>query len=149
METLRAKLSRIQGTSLKSEILTLTFGMLLILVTFGDSPIVSYVGNLDTIFGIASWKVMEVVYPVASIAVFLLYGRVNGGIRINKVTIGIFLTFLVALALISIDDIGRVLKLAISPSETYWVAIQWFYPIYSAVAFFIFGRANQLKKIAD
>ena len=63
---------------IKSEFLTLTFGGLLILVTFGDDHLANNIGNLDTIFGLHLWPVLDIVYPIASIGVFLLYGYVKG-----------------------------------------------------------------------
>ena len=143
---LRSKLGRIQEMSLKSEIIALAFGMLLILETFGDAPLVWYIGNLDTIFGLAFWQFLEAFYPVASIAVFLLYGKAKGGIRINKVTAGLFASYVIALTLMSLDDVIIVLNLSIMLSKGYWAAIQWFYPIISIIAFFLFGRANQREK---
>ena len=136
----------IRRMSSKSEIIALTFGMLLILVTFGDSHLTSYIGNLDAIFGHALWPLLDIAYPLASITVFLLYGRAKGGLRINTLTTGIFLSYLFALALISIDDIAIVLHLSIMPSEEYWVTAEWFYPLYSIFALFIFGEANKVKK---
>ena len=126
---------------LKSEIIALAFGALLILLTFGDAHLVSYVGNLDSIFGSFFWKPLDVMYAVASILVFLLYGKVKGGLRFNAVTMLVFLSYLFALALISVDDISLVLNLHITMSNGYWIAVEWFYPIYSSIAFFIFGRA--------
>ena len=131
---------------LKSEIIALAFGALLILLTFGDAHLVAYVGNLDTIFGLALWKPLDVLYVLASILVFLLYGKVKGGLRFNAVTIMAFLSYLFAIALISLDDIALVLKLQITMSKDYWIAVEWFYPIYSSIAFFIFGRANEFEK---
>lgn len=133
--------------SLKTEMLTLAFGMLVILVTFGDAHLAWQVGNLDTIFGLAFWRLLDTAYPLLSITVFLLYGREKGGIKINPLTIGVFVTYLVALTLINIDDIALVLNLVIMPARSYWVAMEWFYPIYSIIAFFIFGKANQLEKL--
>ena len=133
---------------LKSEIIALAFGALLISLTFGDSHLVSYVGNLDTIFGLALWKPLDVMYPLASITVFLLYGKVKGGLKFNVVTMLVFLSYLFALALISLDDISLVLNLHLTLSKDYWIAIEWFYPIYSSIAFFIFGRTNEFKKTA-
>jgi hypothetical protein len=140
---LKGKLGRIKEMSLKSEIITLAFGMLLILETFGDAPLVWYIGNLDTIFGLALWQFLDVMYPVASIAVFLLYGKAKGGIRINKATAGLFASYVFALTLMSLDDIILVLNLSITLTKGYWFAIQWFYPIYSIIVFLLFGRANQ------
>jgi hypothetical protein len=132
---------------LKSEMLALAFGMLVILVTFGDSHLARQIGNLDTIFGHTFWHLLDVMYPLLSISIFLLYGRGKGGIKINPLTIGIFLTYLAALALINLDDIALVLNLSILPSRDYWVVMEWFYPVYSVIAFFIFGKANQLEKL--
>jgi hypothetical protein len=128
---------------LKSEIIVLAFGVLLVLLTFGDAHSVGYVGNLDSIFGLAFWKPLDVLYVLASIVVFLLYGKVKGGLRFNVVTVLVFLSYLFALALISLDDIVLVLNLQITLSKSYWIAVEWFYPIYSSIAFFIFGRANE------
>jgi hypothetical protein len=128
---------------LKSEIIALAFGALLILLTFGDSHLVGHVGNLDVIFGHVFWKPLDVLYPLASIAVFLLYGKVKGGLRFNVVTTLVFLSYLFALALISLDDISLVLNLQVTLSKDYWIAVEWFYPIYSSIAFFVFGRGSQ------
>ena len=143
---LKAKLGWLQDVSLRSEMIALAFGMLLILETFGDAPLVWYIGNLDTIFGLAFWQLLDIAYPVASIAVFLLYGKAKGGIRINKVTVSLFTSYLFALALMSLDDIIIYLQLSIALTKTYWAVIQWFYPIFSIALFFLFGRANQREK---
>jgi len=138
-----------EGMSLKSEILALVFGVLLILLTFGDAHLDQNVGNLDIIFGHAFWPLSDVAYALASVVVFLFYGRVYGGFRINVLTVGMFLTYLVALALISLDDIAAVLHISLTLTRDYWVVAEWFYPIYSSIAFFIFRRANQAEKIAN
>jgi hypothetical protein len=78
--------------SLKTEIVAFGFGMLLILLTFGDSWLVGDVGNLDRIFGVTLWKPLDILYPVASIAIFLLYGKLKGGLRFNALTILVFLS---------------------------------------------------------
>ena len=131
---------------LKSEITALTFGALLILLTFGDAHLVGTVGNLDTIFGLAFWKPLDALYVLASITVFLLYGKVKGGLRFNVATMLVFLSYLFALALISLDDIALVFNLQMTPPKEYWIAVEWFYPIYSGIAFFIFGRINEFEK---
>ncbi len=125
---------------MKSEILALIFGMLLILVTFGDAHLSSEIGNLDTIFGLTYWKLLDVIYPVASIIVFLLYGKIRNGIKLNFQKILILVSFLIVLALISLDDVAIVLNLTIDLSHEYWIIIEWIYPIYSAIAFFLFGK---------
>jgi hypothetical protein len=136
---------RVWETRFRSEVLSLAFGMLLILLTFGDAHISSFIGNLDTIFGIGAWQLLDVAYPVASIAVFLLYGRAKGGLRISALIIAIFLSYLLALALISLDDIMIVSHLSIILPNEYWIAVEWFYPLYSIFAFLTFGKANQTK----
>ena len=55
---------------MKKEILALAFGMLIFLITFGDSHLASNVGNLDTIFGLTFWRLLDVVYPALTIVVF-------------------------------------------------------------------------------
>jgi hypothetical protein len=139
----------IENMGMKSEIISLVFGVLLILLTFGDAHLVGYVGNLDTIFGVAFWKPLDVLYVLASIVVFLLYGKVKGGLRFDVVSMLVFLSYLFALALISLDDVSLVLNLQISLSKAYWIAVECCYPIYSSIAFFIFGRANKFEKMAS
>jgi len=129
--------------------MALAFGLLIILLTFGDSHLVAYIGNLDTILGLAFWKPLDVLYPLASILVFLLYGKAKGGLRFNALTVLVFLSYLFALALISLDDIVLVLKLQVTLSKDYWIAVEWFYPIYSIIAFFLFGKANEFRKNSD
>lgn len=135
--------------SFKSEALALAFGALLILLTFGDAHLSRSVGNLDVIFGGGFWPWLDVVYPLASIAVFLLYGWVKGGLRISVLTVAVFVSYLLALALISLDDIAVVLHLSLGLTKAYWVVAEWSYPLYSIFAFFIFGRANQPEKTGD
>lgn len=125
---------------MKNEILALIFGMLIILVTFGDAHLSSQIGNLDTIFGLTYWKLLDVIYPVASIIVFLLYGKIRNSIKLNLQKILILLSFLIVLSLISLDDIAIVLNLPIDFSNEYWIMIEWIYPIYAAIAFFLFGK---------
>ena len=138
--------------ALRSEVLALTFGVILILVTFGDSHLIVeggniIVGNLDTIFGFALWKAMDVIYPAALIAMFLLYGWTKGNsrLRFNPASVLLFASFLGALALISVDDIAIVLGQHLEPPQIYWNAMSWIFPLYSAIAFFAFGKVNQPK----
>jgi hypothetical protein len=101
---------------------------------------------LDAIFGHAFWPLIDIAYPLASVVVFLLYGKVKGGLRISPLTISIFFTYLAALGLISLDDITAFLHIPITLTKDYWVSIEWFYPVYSSIAFFMFGRVNKFKK---
>lgn len=134
----------------KSEILTLIFGMLLILVTFGDSHTNRVVGNLDTIFGQTLWPVLDILYPLASISVFLLYGYVKGnGLKINSMTVLLFASFIAVLTLFIFDDILQPLNIMLLIPKTYWIIIMWVYPIYSIFAFFLFGRMHKTIRVAE
>ena len=126
-------------TNLKSEVLALVFGMLIILITFGDNKVNPLVGNLDNIFGPSFWRFMDVLYPLASIIIFLLYGKVKGGLRIHVLTILVFLIFLMSLAMIIIDDIFVVLRYSIKLPDMYWGIAQWVYPFVAASSFLAFG----------
>jgi hypothetical protein len=69
------RLSGLQNLNFKTLILSLVLGMLLILVDFSDSWISGSIGNLDQIFGANLWHPLEIIYSLASITVFLLFGR--------------------------------------------------------------------------
>jgi hypothetical protein len=129
---------------LKSEVLALAFGALLIFVTFGDGHIWWFIGNLDTILGLAFWHVLDAFYPIASIVVFLLYGWVKGkGLKINALTLFLFVSFVALIILINIDDVVQLVHISLTPSKTYWAAIEWIYPVYSGFAFFLFGKKHE------
>ena len=131
---------------LRSEILALAFGALLVFVTFGDGQIYWFIGNLDTIFGVAFWHALDAFYPLASIAVFLLYGWTKGnGLKFNAITILLFASFVTLLVLVNIDDFMQLLNITLAPSKVYWTIMMWVYPVYSGVAFFLFGKINQAK----
>ena len=140
---------------LKSELLAFAFGFLLLLVTFGDNHhIVSgqTVGNLDTILGVALWPVLDVIYPLATIAVLLLYCLSKGTNLRTKRSIFLFLTFLAALALMNLDDIviglnHAVLQFTMNPPMDYWIAISWIYPVYSAIVFFLLGKLGNRENL--
>ena len=51
----------------KTEALIFLFGALVILLTFGDNHTGPNIGNLDTIFGLRLWPIMDAIYPLASI----------------------------------------------------------------------------------
>ncbi len=134
---------------MKAEALALSFGALVILVTFGDDYLQPFIGNLDTIFGLTFWRVLDVLYPSLTILVFLFYGRLKGGcLKADLGTLGFFVSFLAALILISVDDFLQVLQFAYKPPEVYWTVMMWVYPIYAAVAFLLFGERNRLLKSA-
>ena len=128
-----------------SEVLAFLFGVLVIMLTFGDCHINPTIGNLDTIFGHALWPVMDVIYPLATILVFLAYGNVKGigGLKFNAKAVLPLIAFLLALFLISVDDVSQVLNLGLTFPKTYWIAMMWLYPIVSFLAFFGFGVANE------
>ena len=62
----------------RNEVFALAFGVLLVLVTFGDNHLGSIhtaqLGNLDAIFGLVLWPAIDLIYSLATVAVFLLYG---------------------------------------------------------------------------
>ena len=144
-------LDRFFSLSLKSEVLALFFGVLIILATFGDerfrvSTFGSSIGNLDAIFGLRLWPVLDVLYPLATIAVFLLYGwSKQKRLTKNPSTILIFLSFLAALSLMVIDDVAEGVGFSIHLPHLYWIIISSVYPIYSCFAFVLFGIANEKK----
>lgn len=125
--------------NLKTEVLALIFGVLIILITFGDNRVYDFVGNLDIIFGLSFWRSMDVLYPLASIIVFLLYGVAKGGLRIHMLTILLFFIFVMALLIMVIDDIFVVLAPSIELPHIYWVVASWVYPFVSASTFLAFG----------
>ncbi len=129
----------------KSEVLALLFGVLVIMLTFGDDHTSRTIGNLDTIFGHALWPVMDVIYPLATILIFLVYGQVkgNGSLKFNAKTVLPLIAFALALFLISVDDVSQVLNFGLTLPEAYWIAMMWLYPIVSFFAFFGFGMANE------
>ena len=126
-------------TNLKSEVLALVFGMLIILITFGDARVNPLVGNLDNIFGRFFWPSTDVLFPLALIIVFLLYGKVRGGLRIHVLTIAVFLIFLMSLAVIIIDDIFEVLQISMKWPHMYWGIAQWVFPFVAASSFIALG----------
>jgi hypothetical protein len=132
---------------MKAEALALSFGALIILVTFGDDYLQPFIGNLDTIFGLSLWKVLDVLYPTLTILVFLFYGRLKGGsLKLDFVTLSLVISFLVALFLINIDDFLQVLSVDYKPSQAYWTIIMWVYPFYAAIAFLLFGERSRISK---
>ena len=88
---------------------------------------------------------MDLIYPLASILLFLAYGQAKSGGN-QKFNIKVMLPlaiFLVALILLSMDDVFDVLNIGLKFPEAYWIAMMWLYPIVSFLAFFSFGHANQ------
>ena len=121
--------------------------MLLILVTFGDDYLRPFIGNLDTIFGLALWPVLDVIYPLASIVVFLTYGWLKGnGLKFNAVNSFLLISYLAVLLLVNIDDILKVFRISNTLPNIYWNVIMWIYPIYSALVFLMFGKRQEKLK---
>src|SRR5208283_613421 len=100
---------------LKGEIYAFLFGMLIILINFGDSHTSPTIGNLDTIFGLQLWPLMDVFYPLATILIFLYYGKAKGKgeLKFNAKTATLFMVFFLGLFLVSIDDVSLVLRLGL------------------------------------
>ena len=129
----------------KTEVLAFLFGALIILLNFGDHHTSPTVGNLDTIFGLRFWPLMDIIYPLASILIFLAYGEAkgNGDLKFNAKTVLLLTIYVLALFLNIIDDVSQVLNLGLTLPETYWIAAMWLYPVISFFAFFSFGQANE------
>ncbi|HXQ91806.1 MAG TPA: hypothetical protein VN739_02275 [Nitrososphaerales archaeon] len=138
----------------KPVILSLAFGTLLILMDFNDnSPLSLGIGNLDQIFGPSMWHAVEVIYPLASIAVFLLFGLVCRNIgrkepqktakrlSYQMLLAAITLVFyLLLLGLDGLDDFSKALNLHLILGANYWFAMEAIYPIGSIILFLIFGK---------
>jgi len=131
--------------SLKSEILATIFGVLIILIDFGDSHVDPAIGNLDQIFGHSLWPVVDIIFPLATITVFLCYAKEkgNGQIKLSAKTILPFVAYLLVLFLISVDDVAQVLRLSLSLSETYWIVMMVLFPIISFISFFSLNLENR------
>ena len=125
----------------KQESLALIFGMLIILIIFGDSTSVQGVGNLDAAFGEAFWPWTDVLYPLASIVVFLLYGKSRGNLRVNTASVLAFLALLAGLLIIQFDDIFELVNHHITLPWSYWTAARCSYLVVSIGSFLAFGRA--------
>lgn len=140
--------------------ISVLFGMLLLWMDFSDaSPLSGTIGNLDHVFGNAMWHPLEVLLPLASIALFLLSGKVfldigKSEARANPTgprfsiarLIVLFLIYGGLLVLIDLDDILKILhvqsNLRVSNlSPGYWIPIEIIYPVFSLVVFTAFGRA--------
>jgi len=133
------------GLGVKSEFLALGFGVLLVLVTFGDDHLGMAVGialgNLDTMLGKTLWPIMDTIYPLATIAFFLLYRfEKQGNLRIDLKSALIFISFLLAMSLMNVDDFALVLNVRAQFPIAYWVTISLIYPLYGLFAFFLFGN---------
>ena len=136
--------------SFKSEFLALIFGLLLVLITFGDQPLGTVsgitVGNLDTIFGLQLWPVMDIVYPLLAITVFLLYGWVKSGeFRFRTETLLLLASFLALLFLINIDDVGQIFDLTIRLSRTRLMVVSGAFLILGSLVFLTYGKLNEKK----
>jgi hypothetical protein len=128
----------------KSEMLAFLFGVLVILLIFGDQHMSPTIGNLDTIFGLRFWPLLDAAYFLGSIGVFLAYGHSKGGaLKFNPKTLVPLTAFVVALFMISVDDFFSVLSLDWKLPEPYWIAAMWLYLVVSFFAFFCFGEANE------
>jgi hypothetical protein len=133
------------NSNLKSEALALLFGALIILINFGDAHTSSQIGNLDTIFGLGLWPLMDTIFLVSPIIIFLAYGKAkaNGKLKFTAKTTLPLIIYASALFSISIDDFSQILNPSLALPETYWIIMMWLYPIISLLAFFSFGEANK------
>ncbi len=133
----------------KSECLCIAFGALIIFEIFGDQFFFKGVGNLDSLFGINNriYYVMDVLYPLASIVVFLLYGRSKGSLVIKSRSIWYIIIFVAALVVIQIDDFFVVLFHRITLPDSYWIAARLFYLFAAPSTFLLYG--SEYKKARD
>ncbi len=146
-----------QPMNWKRDGLTLIFGMLVMLIIFGDQVHVNspgapeYIGNLDTVFGTPWWPLMDVIYPSASISTFLLYGKLKGGIKINRTSILLFVVFLIGLVIIQGDDFLQIINHPLDLPDTYWAAARWCYVFISEGSFLAFGSIceKQTDRVKD
>ena len=129
----------------KSESLALVFGVLIILIIFGDAAQVSWVGNLDTIFGLTYWHLMDVIYPLASIMVFLLYGKSKGSLGFRRGSILLFIAFVIAIVVMQLDDAFVVLRHPIELPDAYWPIARCLYLFTAITTFFAFGQSCKNK----
>ena len=125
--------------SWKKEILSLVFGMLVILIIFGDALQGDRAGNLDTVFGQSYGHLMDVIYPLASIVVFLLYGKAKGSLQIHVATILLFLVFFEGLSIIQFDDFFVLFGHPIILPWVWWTTARWCYLFMSVGSFLAFG----------
>jgi len=125
----------------KSESLALVFGVLIILIVFGDAAQLSWVGNLDTIFGVTYSSLMDIIYPLASIVIFILYGKAKGSLHLQSRSIMLFIAFLIAILIMQFDDIFEVLNHPIILPVIYWTIARWLYLFTALTTFFAFGRS--------
>ena len=132
----------------KTDFFALAFGALLVLVTFGDDYFGKFIGiprigNLDTILGLRLWPLLDAFYFLATISFFLLYGwAYSGEIRAKPLPVLLFISFLTVLVLMNIDDFATILDQNLNFPGAYWAAMTVIYPVYGAVAFFLFGKVN-------
>jgi hypothetical protein len=133
------------NSNLKSEVLALLFGALIILINFGDDQTNPKIGNLDTMFGLGLWPLMDTIFLVSTIIIFLAYGKAknSGKLRFTAKTALPLVVYLSALSTISIDDFSQLLNVNLTLPETYWIIMMWLFPIISLLAFFSFGEANK------
>lgn len=82
---------------------------------------ISQVGNLDTVFGKTLWPLVDLILPLASIAVFFLDGKLNGKGKLLPGKVSLFLAFLVALGLIISDDFCAAVGHPVTLPDAYWV----------------------------
>lgn len=130
----------------RSEIISMAFGAFTILNIFEDRAPIHWVGNLDTIFGTRYYVLMDLSYFFGSIALFLLYGRSRGILRLRPASALAFVAFMAALALLRLDDFIGLLNLAGTawPTElpvAYWVFTVCLYLFVAPITFLAFGRS--------
>jgi hypothetical protein len=70
---------------------------------------------------------MDIIYPLASILIFLAYGEAkgNGDLIFNAKTLLPLIAYVLALFLSIVDDVSQALNLGLTLPETYCIAAMW------------------------
>ncbi len=125
-----------------SEGLALIFGILVVMIIFGDPMPIPWVGNLDCIFGQGLAPVMDVLYPLAATGTFLLHGRSRGSIQFNWKGLLPLVAFLVVSFAIQFDDALVVLGHRGVLPGVYWDIARPLYFLVAIFSFFAFGAKS-------
>jgi hypothetical protein len=84
---------------------------------------------------------------VASIGLFLLYGKEKHGLKINLNSMAFFALYVAILALICLDDMAEGLNLALELPIGYWVVMEWLYPMGNHRFFHVWQDEPEQRKI--
>jgi len=108
-------------------------------MTFGDAAQPIGVGNLDNAFGHFFWPATDLIFPLASVAVFLLYGKSKGVLHLRRANIMLFIAFLGAIIMIQLDDIFKIFDFSIILPIIYYPVARWVYAFTAITTFLALG----------